>query len=158
MLHLQDFDLEQLANALEDNFIDYETFFWMDPATGKIELWGEEVADEADAEGWDVDSRGGIRIDPLESREAYRDMEEFISTVQDTHHKERLERSIDRSKPFRHFKDALYQFPEEVTQWHAFHDAVMKVRAIAWLRDYELISQTEAEAALAALSGDSQEP
>lgn len=149
MLHLENFDLEDLAMALENHFMDYETFFWVDPATGKIELWSEEVADEADTEGWDVDDRGGIRIDPIESNEGYRDMERFISGVQNARHKDRLTLSIDRNKPFRHFKDAIHQLPDELTQWHEFHDAAMKVRAIEWLRDNELISWEEAETALA---------
>ncbi|AIY02737.1 hypothetical protein ART_3138 [Arthrobacter sp. PAMC 25486] len=151
MLHLNDFDLEGLAMALENHFMDYETFFWMDPATGKIELWSEEVADEAETEGWDVDDRGGIRIDPMESYEGYRDMEEFISGVADPHSRDRLVRAIDRSKPFRHFRDALTQFPEIQDQWYIFHDGLMKRRAIEWIQENGLVTLTEAEAALALL-------
>lgn len=149
MLHLKNFDLEDLAMALENHFMDYETFFWVDPATGTIEMWSEEVADEADTEGWDVDDRGGIRIDPIDSYEGYRDMEQFISGVQDARHRDRLTLSIDRNKPFRHFRDAIHQLPDELARWYEFHDAAMKVRAIEWLRDNELISPEEAETALA---------
>ena len=148
MLHLEDIDLEHLAVALENHAMDYETFFWVDPANGTIELWTEGVADEAESEGWDVDSRGGVRIDPIESHEAYRDMESFISTVENVACRAQLTESIERSKPFRHFKDVLQKFPEAQNPWHEFHNRVMKIRAIQWLRDSGLIVPSEADAAL----------
>lgn len=158
MFHLENMNLEDLAQALEFNFMDLETFFWLDPTTGKIELWGEEAADEAEAEGWDMNDRGGIRIDPIPSYEGYSDMERFISTVQDSTCQERLIRAIERSKPFRHFQDALHQYPELPEQWYAFHDAAMKVRAIEWLRDNEQVDDAEAEGALALLRTEAQQP
>lgn len=151
MLHLSDVNLEDLADALETRFMEYETFFWMDPATGRIELWGEEAADEADAEGWDLDDRGGVRIDPIESYEAFGDMEAFIAGVTDAQCRESLTRSIDHGKPFRHFKDTIHQFPEVPARWNEFHDAVMNVRAIEWLGENELVDPAEVEAALALL-------
>ena len=151
MLHVEDVDLEQLAMALENHFMDYETFFWVDPANGTIELWSEGVADEAESEGWDVDSRDGVRSDAIESHEGFRDMEKFISTLADTDCRARLTQAIDHNKPFRHFKDALHEFPEEQTQWHEFHDALMKIRAIQWLRDSGLVDPVEADAVLVQL-------
>lgn len=151
MLHISDVDLTSLAMALENHFMDYDTFFWMDPATGRIQLWGEEAADEADAEGWDIEDRGGVRIEAIDSFEGFGDMEAFIFSVKDTHCRAELARSIDRSKPFRHFKDALHQFPQEQTDWNEFHDAIMKVRAIEWLRDNGLVESAEAEATVVQL-------
>jgi hypothetical protein len=151
VLHLRDVNLEELSVALESHFMDYETFFWVDPATGRIELWGEEAADEAGAEGWDLDDRGGVRIEAIESFQAYKDMEEFIAGVADSHCREQLTRSIDHGKPFRHFKDAIHQFPDVPSQWNQFHDAAMNVRAIEWLGKNELVDAEEIEAALAQL-------
>lgn len=157
MLPLAAFDLEALAMALDNHFLDYETFFWVDPATGRIEFWSEGVSDEAESEGWDVDDRGGIRIDPMDSHEGYRDMETFVSGVEDPHRRDRLARSIDHGKPFRHFKDALHQFPKELAQWYAFHDAAMQVRAIEWLQENGLIALAEADTELARLRESSRE-
>ncbi len=148
MLHLEDFDLEHLAMTLENHFADDDTFFWVDPATGHIELWGEGVADEADAEGWDVDSRGGVRIDPLDTDEAYKDMADFISTLEDSNDRAGLSQAIERSKPFRHFKDALEHLPEVQTQWHNYHAQLMHARAIQWLRNSCLVDSSETDAAL----------
>ena len=158
MLHLENVNLDDLAEALEFNFMDLETYFWLDPTTGKIALWGEQAADEAETEGWDLEDRGGIRIDPIPAHEGYSDMEGFISTVLDPERRERLVRAIDRKKPFRNFQEALHQYPDLPSQWHAFHDAAMKVRAIEWLRDYGQVEDAEAETALAQLRGEAQQP
>ncbi len=152
MLPLDVIDLDSLVMALENHFMDGDTFFWLDPATGKVELWGEEAADEADAEGWDVDDRGGLRIDALESSEGYRDMENYLAGVKEPACRDRLQRALDHSSPFRHFKDALYAFPEQQTAWYAFHDVVMKRRAIEWLVDAGVVDPAEAEAAILQLS------
>ncbi|MGO4384645.1 UPF0158 family protein [Specibacter sp. RAF43] len=148
MLPLDAIDLDTLVMALENQYMDGETFFWLDPATGRIELWGEEAADEADAEGWDVDERGGLRIEPVESHEVYRDMEDFIAGERDPKCRTRLQRAVEHSSPFRHFKDALYEFPARQTAWYEFHDAIMKRRAIEWLAEWEVVDRTEARAAI----------
>lgn len=154
MLELKNIDLDALVQALDFNSMDYETFFWLDPTTGKIDLWGEETADEAEAEGWDLEDRDGIRIEPVPSYEGYSDMERFISTVKDPACQERLARAINQKKPFHNFQSALHQYPELPTQWYKFHDAAMKVRAIEWLRDHHQVEDLEAEAALALLRSD----
>lgn len=152
MLPLDAIDLDTLVMALENHYMDDDTFFWIDPATGQIELWGEEVADEADAEGWDVDDRGGIRIEPVESSDGFRDMEDFIGAVKDPQCRDRLQRAIDHSSPIRHFKDALYEFPERQTEWYEFHGATMKRRAIEWLAEWDVVDQADAKAAIAKLN------
>ncbi len=83
MLRLDAIDLGDLAMALENHFMDYGTFFWLDPETGQIDLWGEEVADETGETVEDLAERGGIRIEPVESNVGYRDMEVFASNVRD---------------------------------------------------------------------------
>ena len=154
MLPLDAIDLDALVMALENHYMDDDTFFWLDPATGKIVLWGEEAADEADAEGWDVDDRGGIRIDPVESLAVQRDMEDFIGGVKEEKCRERLQRAVDHSSPLRHFKDALYEFPEQQTEWYEFHGATMKRRAIEWLAEWDVVDRASAGEAIAKL-GDS---
>ncbi|MCQ9162747.1 MULTISPECIES: UPF0158 family protein [unclassified Arthrobacter] len=151
MLPLNVIDLDTLVTALENQFMDYDTFFWLDPATGRIALWGEETADEAEAEGWDVDDRGGIRIDTVDSSEGFRDMEDFIARVKEPQCRARLQRAIAHSSPFRHFKDALYSFPKQQTAWYEFHDWIMKQRAIRWLASVGVVDTGEADAAIARL-------
>lgn len=151
MLPLNVIDLDRLVTALENRLLDQDTFFWLDPFTGEIALWGEEAADEAESEGWDVDDRGGVRIEPVDPSEGYRAMEEFIAGVDEPECRTRLQGAIERSSPYRHFKDELYAFPDHQTAWYEFHNALMKERAIRWLSDEGLVDPGEADAAIVQL-------
>ena len=158
MLRVENIKLDELADALESYYEDYETFSWLDPVSGNVEFWSEGIADEAEAEGWDVEDRGGIRIDPISAHDAFRDMEEFISTVQEPSHREHLEECLAGSKPFRRFKAALRRYyPALEDDWLSFHRAAMAIHAVEWLRDNEIVDTDDAEDALARLQAGAGE-
>jgi hypothetical protein len=104
----------------------------------------------SDSVGLDEDEedpldRGLIRIEPIPSRVAYRDMEDFIGRVRDLRARDLLERAIAGRGAFRRFKDTLLDFQDLRAVWFAFHDARMERRAIQWLADEELIERQIAE-------------
>jgi hypothetical protein len=144
MLDLDRVDLRSLAEALEDHSPD--TFWWFDPRTGETE---PSPADPAlvglDEDEEDQLDRGLIRIEPIPSREAYGDMEDFIERVRDPRARDLLERAIAGRGAFRRFKDTLLDFQELRQVWFAFHDARMERRGIEWLADEELIERDIAE-------------
>jgi predicted nucleotidyltransferase len=146
MLELQRVRLGDLAEALEDHSA--ETSWWFDPDTGEsepyIDLGSAEFEDDHPEE------RGLIRIEPIPSREAYADMEDFTGRVRDPRTRDRLERAIAGRGAFRRFKDALYEFPDLRQSWFAFHDARMERRAIEWLAGHELIERGVADRELKA--------
>lgn len=156
MLLIKNLRVHDLAEALEFRFVDDESFFWLHPATGAISLWSESVADEAESEGWDVDDIGGVRIDPIESSESFRDMEEFIETLQDAQISSRLVRALEHSKPFRNFKDELNRHPGLTEHWYEFHDTAMHARAIRWLARTGLVEDADAGQALTQLYADTE--
>jgi predicted nucleotidyltransferase len=139
MLDLDRVDLGELCSALEDNSAEHE--WWLDPATGELELRSEDVGRL---------EPGLVYIDPIGSDEAYADMEEFVARVRDPRARDLLDRAIAGRGAFRRFKDTLFEFPELRAAWFAFHDARIERRAIEWLRDRALISEASAERALAA--------
>lgn len=151
MLPLNVIDLSTLVMARENHYLDGDTFFWIDPATGAIALWGEEAADEAEAEGWDMKDRGGIRIAAVDSDADRTDMENFLNGVGESPCKDRLRAALDHTSPSRHFKDALYAFPEQQTAWYEFHNALLKQRAISWLSEAGVVEPEEADAAISQL-------
>src|SRR6266542_2946334 len=82
MLDLERVDLRSLAEALEDH--SPETTWWFDPQTGETEpYFADPVSAALDEEEEDWLDRGLIRIEPIPSREAYGDMEDFIDRVRD---------------------------------------------------------------------------
>ncbi|HEY3199128.1 MAG TPA: UPF0158 family protein [Actinomycetes bacterium] len=133
MLDLHRVDLRSLAEALEDH--SPETSWWFDPDTGDSEPHLEE----------DPSDRALIPIEPIPSREAYGNMEDFIGRVRDRRARDLLERAIAGRGAFRRFKDTLLEFPDLRQTWFAFHDARMERRAIEWLADQGLVERGVAE-------------
>lgn len=152
MLRIENIDLEVLAEALL-SYDDFGFFYWIDPATGAIGFWGDGANYGAANEELDPEERGGLRIDPIPSRDAYRDMEEFTATVRDPKIRDQLLRALDGKKPFHNFNAAVHRHTETPRQWHAFRDSAMEVRAVQWLQEHELVKVADAEQALAKLRG-----
>lgn len=144
MLDLGHVDLRSLAEALEDH--SPETTWWFDPRTGETEPYlADLVSVGLDEVQEDPLDRGLTRIEPIPSREAYGDMEDFIDRVRDPRARDLLERAIAGRGAFRRFKDTLLDFPDLRQVWFAFHDARMERRAIEWLADEELVERDIAE-------------
>ncbi len=147
MLDLQRVSLRSLAEALEDH--SPETSWWFDPATGDSEPYLDPDSVGV-GEGDHPEERGLIRVEPILSREAYGDMEDFIGRVRDPGTRGLLERAIAGRGAFRRFKDALLDLPEVRQAWFAFHDARMGRRAIEWLVDQGLVERSVADRELEA--------
>jgi predicted nucleotidyltransferase len=146
MLDVERVDLRSLAEALEDH--SPEMSWWFDPQTGETEPFLADLASvglDEDEDQEDPLDRGLIRIEPIPSREAYGDMEDFIDLVRDPRARDLLERAIAGRGAFRRFKDTLLDFPDLRQVWFAFHDARMERRAIGWLADEQLVERDVAE-------------
>ena len=129
-------NLRSLAQALEDH--SPETSWWFDPESGDVEP-RVDPAGADDEEQEDPLDQDLVLIDPIPSREAYRDMEDFIGRVRHPKARDLLERAIAGRGAFRRFKDTLLDFPDLRQAWFTFHDARMQRRAILWLGDQGLL-------------------
>jgi len=145
VLDLKRIDLGGLAYALEDRS-DLHSW-WLDPATGELELWSLDAENEEETH---PDDRGLTSVDPIQPHEAYRDLEDFTSLVRDPRAHDLLERAIEGRGAFRRFKDTLFDFPELREAWHAFHDARMERRALHLLVDLGAVEPEAAEQAMPA--------
>jgi predicted nucleotidyltransferase len=147
VLDLNSADLGLLAQALEDH--SYEHEWWLDPVSGEVVMWGSDSAfwDEAGEEH--PSELGWVQIEPIDSRESYQDLEDFVARVRDPRARGLLERAIAGRGAFRRFKDTLFEFPELRQTWFLFHDGRMERRAIEWLANEGLIEASVAERAIA---------
>jgi len=114
------------------------------PILDRLELpeWEKEALREANQ----VEEGFGIRyisVPRSESSEAYGDMEEFITTVENEHLVELLQVAINGKGAFRRFKDVLADYPTERERWFHFKDNRVRERMLEWLEDegIELISE-----------------
>ena len=76
-----------------------------------------------------------IEIQKADSGDGYRDMQEFISTVQDQGLQDRLWRAIQGRGAFRRFKDVLLEHPGERERWFDFGDERVDKRMLYWLEE-----------------------
>lgn len=127
-------DLDELASALESGGL-YEGGMRLELATGR--LWPAPDAlgwdsDEVFDDGWD-DPDAWLGVEPLGSRDAYRDMELFTATLTDRRLADRLERAIEGRGAFRRFRGALESRPEEQGRWRVLSSERSRGRARSWL-------------------------
>jgi hypothetical protein len=129
-------------------FVDMHTELLVDPDSSDAEI--KELIEEDE---WDSDysvdelrelaglSAGAlIYIEPLSSREQYRIMEAFISTIDEERLRNLLYVAIEGSGAFRRFKDSLAVIGM-LDEWYEYHDHVLLQRAVDWCKyqklDYE---------------------
>src|SRR5438876_8686979 len=148
MLDPDRINLDELCQALEDH--SDLLSWWLDPKSGKLHTFGDSMWDGEAVHADFEPPRGFRRVEPLDSRTSYGDLEDFTATVRDPRAREFLERAIAGRGAFRRFKDTLVDFPDLRAAWFKFHDSRTERRAIEWLRDEGLVSDEAADRALQA--------
>jgi len=133
-------DLDELCDAMENS--SFENEYFLDLETGEIILISEHMDDEETEKLKDRIEEKFDRyeqIPKVESHEGYRDMVDFITTIEDDEHlAELLEVAINGKGAFRRFKDVLLNYPEERERWFKFKDDRMEERALEWLDDIDV--------------------
>lgn len=127
-------DLEELAMVLEGDPV--HGGGRIDLRTG--EVWPQTAIEYAEEVGEDDESDDPDRwlwVECEGSRAGYRDMEWFISDVDDPDVAERLGIAISGRGSFRRFKDVLSRWPELMERWYGFAEDRQRGRARAWLAD-----------------------
>ncbi len=103
---------------------------YLDTETGEI-LFTGDGAEEETPQDLD-DNLRYLWIEPIDARESFRIMEDFVASVGDTKAAARLTGALSRPKPFRRFKDALLDYPALRQAWFAFEGAARASLAQDW--------------------------
>jgi hypothetical protein len=99
--------------------------------TDLADIEWEQLMDVARVE---ADSDNRYRMIPKpDSREGYRDMQAYISSLEDDQLREVLEVAIRGSGAFRRFKEVLHRYPEAQKNWYAFKNDREQPRILDWL-------------------------
>ncbi|HEY4184248.1 MAG TPA: UPF0158 family protein [Polyangia bacterium] len=128
-IHLNWSDLEI---AFERNSPDQESFLDLENGDLLAIVEGEPDAASRRAKVAATPERY-MRVDPASSREQYRWMERFVSSVTEPALRERLLVSIDGKGAFRRFKDVLLAFPGERERWFAYRSEVLHFHIQTWI-------------------------
>jgi hypothetical protein len=76
-----------------------------------------------------------IAVPELPTYEAYNDMQDFISTIEDDSLSHQLMEATHGRGAFRRFRDILQRRPAELDRWYTFRDHRMRERVLEWLAD-----------------------
>lgn len=128
-------NLDELCDAYAMNNEELEHYLDVQPEesycgwilTG---IRNEELDDDLD-EGF---GERYLRLPKIESREAYELMAGFTEMVTSSSLRKQLEAALNQRKPFRAFKDVLYDFPEEREQWFKFEREAHRRQVLQWLQ------------------------
>lgn len=128
-------DLEELIWALNSRDPLGESRHWLNIESGTIlSLIGPDADGEADGDPRDDDRR--LFIEPIESSEAFRVMEDFVDQCGDDRLARALGQALQQRKPFRRFKDVLAAHPAQREAWFAFERQAMEAIARRWCEDH----------------------
>lgn len=130
-------NLDELCDAYAMNNEELEHY--LDVETGEVILWMDPIVTGVRNEELDDDLDEGfgeryLRLPKIESREAYELMAGFTEMVTSSSLRKQLEAALNQRKPFRAFKDVLYDFPEEREQWFKFEREAHRRQVLQWLQ------------------------
>lgn len=129
-------DVDALARAMDEMAADKKYFF--DEKTGEIILVSAKAPIEElqrIKERFDKEPTRYKIIPKVSSRDSYKDMEEFISTIKDGKLKSRLFQAIQGEGAFKGFRDIIERSPQEKEKWFDFKRDRSKKRALDFLTE-----------------------
>jgi hypothetical protein len=116
--------------------------YYIDIETGKIYffIYDEDISEYTGITLDNIKNNPDryIYIEPISSHEKYRMMEDFIESIKDKAAKEFLENALQMRKPFRNFKDALFDYPKIREQWFQYEKDRMEQITKEWLKDKDI--------------------
>jgi hypothetical protein len=135
-------DWDALETAVERNAPDTESF--LDRSSGQVitVVAGDPEAPVRKRQIAE-NIQNFVRVEPASSREQYRWMERFVSSVSEPALRERLIISIDGKGAFRRFKDVLLAYPAERERWFSYRADLLHWHIHNWLREADVDAAEE---------------
>jgi hypothetical protein len=127
-------DAEEIVMALDDH--DVLVTWHLDRESGELLRISEALLGDEDQElvaRIETEPARYLFIEALPSNFGYRLLSEFTATVEDAVARAALERALDGRRPFRAFKDALFDYPPVRDHWFRFHHERILEEARLWL-------------------------
>ncbi len=125
----------ELEAAFERNAPNVSSY--LDLETGEVLVFDGTNPDEHEQRAVVAgDKDRYLLIDPASSREQYRWMEQFVSSIRDEALQERLVIAIDGKGAFRRFKDVLLHYPEDRERWFNYRARRLHAYVNEWLAEH----------------------
>jgi len=128
-------DPDDLMLALTWTSETLESRYYLDSETGAVLLDSPEVDELPEDFG---DDPRYLYIAPTESHLAYEAMQDFVDDLPDGRPAQALQRALNGHKPFRHFKDALFDYPDLRETWFQYQQDFELRQATDWCEDHDI--------------------
>lgn len=122
--------IEAVACAMEDHSYNSRWYFDFDEQ--------DTVPLIEESECYPEEGHRLLYIEPMESRESFKLMEDFIETVPNKADQDKLWSALRQRRPFSAFKNMLH-YTGQREKWFAFHDEQMRKIVEKWLEHEEII-------------------
>lgn len=128
--------LVDLTTALEDHGRELLTYYF-DTQSGEVVFLSEGLGDPDKRRDIVLNNlERFVPIEPMDSREGYAIMEQFIAMLPSTPLREKLLWSLEGPKPFRRFRDTLGEDLPARDRWREFHAESMRKITLEWLANH----------------------
>jgi hypothetical protein len=125
-------DFEELADAFEES--DLMHHFFIDTQKNELIYVNEAVDDDYEKRLEEMEDDRYLMIPARLPQDNFIIMEIFIyEKIQDTKIAEKFYQVLEGKKPFRNFKDLLFDYPDLREQWFAYYHEHLKNETINWL-------------------------
>ena len=131
-------NLDDLGNALDDGGGLAEHRWFLDLHNGELILVSEFSDLPEGYENIEEQPEIFLFIEPRSSHEGFAVMEDFVERLPEGEACRALARALRLPKPFRSFKDTLFDFPEQREAWFAFLNQRQREAAIEFLEENEV--------------------
>jgi hypothetical protein len=122
--------LEDFIGSLSNNY-DFGGGEYLDQESGEI-IINFDNEDELPEDFFD-NARYQL-IEPLLSSESFQIMQDFVDQLQDNAAAKQLQKALNGKKPFRNFKDAVYEV-DVADEWYQFEHERLKASAEDWCKN-----------------------
>jgi hypothetical protein len=125
-------DFEELVDAFEES--DVMHHFFIDTQKNEIIYINEAVDDDYKKRLEEMEDDRYLMIPARLPQDNFMIMETFVyEKIHDTKIAEKFNQTLERKKPFRNFKDLLFDYPNLLKQWFTYHREHLKNETINWL-------------------------
>jgi len=127
-------DFEELIDVFEDSSDSH--VYHIDTKKNEIIYYNDDIGEPVGVkEKLDAcsDDDRYLYIPSKHPKHNYYIMEMFVYTIENFDVAEKFHNALERKKPFRNFKDLLYEYPEIREKWFEYKRNVIKNETINWL-------------------------
>ncbi|MFH1101882.1 MAG: UPF0158 family protein [Methanobacteriota archaeon] len=125
-------DFQELVDAIEES--DVMQHYFIDTQNNELIYINEAIDDDYEKRLDEMEDDRYLMVPARLPQDNFLIMELFVyEKIQDTKIAEKFHQVLERKKPFRNFKDLLFDYPDLREQWFTYHREHLKNETINWL-------------------------